>query len=78
MGSAGQDEYESLAFVIPNRKDWPGGTALPDYLKSIDWIEERCGYDFFPERGTDPDIIQMESRTPSRLWAVSERCEKQD
>jgi endonuclease G len=43
----GNDAYEALAFVFEN-ESYGAGRSLEDFLCSVDYIEERAGFDLFP------------------------------
>jgi len=72
-----QESWDALGFVMPNREDFPKGTYLPEYLKSIDWIEAHSGFDFFSDLN-DSEETALESMTPWAIWPTNKDClEKQ-
>ncbi len=65
------DKWESLAFVFENRS-YPKDEEFKEHLQTIDWIEERVGFDFLPnakaETG-DPSIeSKLEATKAPALW----------
>ncbi len=66
--------WELLAFVMPNRPEYPKEKFFAEYLRSVDWIEARSGFDFFPDKRGDVDFEAMEAVTPWALWPVERSC----
>ncbi len=60
-----QDQYEALAFLIPNQKL---DGEFSDYLVSVDRIEELTGLDFFSNMPDDDEAV-METTIADALWA---------
>jgi endonuclease G len=56
----------ALAIVMPN-KSYEAGTRLEDFLVSIDSLEERTGFDFFPTLPAG-DAAAIESQAAPELW----------
>jgi endonuclease G, mitochondrial len=65
---ASAGDWEAVAFVMPNKKYDPGET-FNDYLKSIDWIEERSGFDFFPKLSKDKEV-ELERVPAATVWPI--------
>lgn len=67
--SAGK--WEALAFVFEN-KSYPKLERIESHLKSIDWIEERTGFDFLPdvvaETGEAGIDVRLEAAAATALW----------
>ena len=63
------EEYRCAGFLIPNAKEIPG--KFIDYLVSVDEVESRTGYDFFPLL---PDSIEerIETRCDASFWRRNE------
>jgi DNA/RNA endonuclease G (NUC1) len=60
------ENYEALAFVFENRF-YDKKTPLEDYLFSIAYIEERAGFDFFPELPKD-QVDEVKNKDAAVLW----------
>ncbi len=54
-----------IAFVVENRR-YPTPYPWEELIRSVDWIEERSGLDFFP--GLDDATEFQFERTPAALW----------
>ena len=57
----------ALAFVIP--KDAPGGSALTNYLTSIDPVETRTGFDFLSGLADAVEPV-IEGQVATALWSA--------
>lgn len=65
-------KWESIAFVMANQ-DYPSRQIdFGKYLRSVRWIEERAGIDFFPEivsqNPAHPEIKQQIEEGTTELW----------
>jgi DNA/RNA endonuclease G (NUC1) len=56
----------ALAFVMPN-KSYESGTQFADFLVSIDSVEDRTGFDFFPKLPA-ADAAALEKNAATELW----------
>jgi endonuclease G len=65
------NQWESLAFVFENR-NYPQNEPFDKHLQSINWIQERSGFDFLPDvkaETGDPGIeTRLEASAATRLW----------
>ncbi|WP_319591711.1 DNA/RNA non-specific endonuclease [uncultured Draconibacterium sp.] len=58
------DVQKMIAFVLPNQK---GEKQLPNYVVSVDEVEQLTGIDFFP--GLPDDVEnRLEANSNSKLW----------
>jgi endonuclease G, mitochondrial len=66
--------FEALAFVFKNESYDPG-TPLEDFLCSIEFIQDRAGFNFFPNMPVNlaKAILRKE---PDVLWESSDECTK--
>ena len=58
--------WRGIGFVIEHRKGIGHVTDFTPFIKSIEWIEERTGLNFFPSLST-PDKTRIE-HTSSPLF----------
>lgn len=68
-----QGVWHGCAVVLENRAYVGlGVNALeaPTHIKSIDWVEQRTGLDFFPDL-PDADENRIEAEIPDTLWATA-------
>lgn len=65
VGRRADQQLISVAFVFANSSH-AGNTPLENFVRSIDWIEERTGLDFMPN--LDPDTEQQLERNPGQLF----------
>lgn len=65
LGKPPGGEWQAIAFVIENKKP-PAGAQHDGYIKSIDWIEERTGLNFFPD--LDPAQEAALEGTEPAMW----------
>ena len=64
------DGYMAAGFLLPHDNDIAGGDPL-DYLMTIDELETRTGFDFFPNlvaKIGETKAAKIESTTPSNFW----------
>ncbi|MGB2986304.1 MAG: DNA/RNA non-specific endonuclease [Phycisphaerae bacterium] len=59
-----QGQWHAIAFVLENR-EYDRPYEFEDYVRSIDWVEERTGLDFMPE--LDPHSEKRLERNPATL-----------
>jgi endonuclease G len=57
--------WQAIALVLENR-DYKRPYEFKQYIKSIDWIEQRTGLDFMPD--LDPVEERRLEREPSPMW----------
>lgn len=62
-------KWEALALVMENRR-YDSDEPFQPHLKSIDWIEERTGFDFFPDLD-DPDEDDLEKDPAPAVWTIT-------
>tara|TARA_B100001142_G_scaffold41284_1_gene36869 strand:+ start:2101 stop:2529 length:429 start_codon:yes stop_codon:yes gene_type:complete len=60
-----EPDIKAIALVLPNKK---GDKDLSSYIKSIDYIEDITGIDFFPEL-PDPLEKSLESQASKYQWS---------
>lgn len=64
-------KWESIAFVFENRI-YAKDEKFENHLQSIDWIEERVGFDFLPDMKSETGEADIEKRLESmaatKLW----------
>jgi endonuclease G len=69
VGKDTQGEWKAVGFVMENRQyDWP--YVWQEYVKSVDWIEERTGLDFMPD--LDPLDEQRLEKNAAQLGSLPE------
>ncbi len=62
------DEWEAIGFVLENRAY--SEYDFEPYIKPIDWIEERAGFNFMPLLDEDdPDLRDRLELNPAKLWS---------
>ncbi|WP_257460983.1 DNA/RNA non-specific endonuclease [Archangium lipolyticum] len=60
-------QWEAIAFVQEHRGyDKPYDSQLPQTIQSVDWIEERAGFDFMPD--LEDEQQQALEASPSPMW----------
>jgi endonuclease G len=67
------DQWHGCAIVLENRSygDFGiGDLSTPEHIKSIDWVEQRTGLDFFPDL-PDSTEDRVEAEVPVELWPTS-------
>jgi endonuclease G, mitochondrial len=72
-GSGDNAKYEGLAFVMRNLRELSDEEKLKDRQdrKTIDWIEQESGYDFFSELPDDVEK-QLESTLLEEEWPLDQ------
>lgn len=65
VGHASSGEVQATAFVINNSKP-PSPYDMSDFVKSVSWVEERTGFDFFPE--LEPGEAEALESQPGSVW----------
>ena len=64
LAKDGNGQYQAIGFVMKNQTEaFPKPYHFGDYVKSIDWIEAKTGYDFFPN--LDPASEERLERKPA-------------
>ncbi len=67
-------ETKSIAFIIPNEKS---SYHLDTYAVSIDEVEKRTGFDFFPKLLDDEEEEELESNFDTKDWKFDKSRFKQ-
>jgi endonuclease G len=65
-------DVEALAFVFEN-KFYDACAPLEDFLRSVEYIQERAGFDFFPDMSQKLAETVLHA-TPDKLWPASDEC----
>jgi endonuclease G len=63
-------EWQSIAFVMSNTNHREDET-FEEHIQSVDWIEERSGFDFMPEMRAETGMPDIEARleaAKSPIW----------
>jgi endonuclease G len=63
------DEWQSIAFVMDN-KNHGEDEPFEQHIQSIDWIEERAGFNFMPNMQAETGIPDIEQRLESRRSSI--------
>jgi len=58
--------WKSIAFVMPNKKDYKSPYHLEQYIQSVEWIEDHTGLNFMPNL-TAAQQVQLE-QNKSPMW----------
>ena len=66
VASKGTNGWEVIAFVLPNGT-YHGAYKLEKYLRSVDWIEERVGFDLLSGLPDDTEKA-IEKKQATALW----------
>lgn len=61
-------KFDTIAFLIPNEAGI-SSTRLPEFITSIDYIEQETGLDFFDVLDDNLEE-QIESQTAQGLWSA--------
>lgn len=70
IGSSNPSDWEAIAFVFENRSYGTSDFPWTQGLRSVRWIENRTGLDFFPAMDAAAQNA-IETATPAALWQLN-------